>query len=134
MILELDAELLRMFGHMSIRLAPLATYISICLLCFGTSVFFVPGVRDKETEREKASKGLPPTDADSTHCLTLPKVSIDTKGTNAIWARRLRYIQRQKGLIHAAQPSQGHLLLVRVSGRGDPLYLQGQQDSSLISA
>lgn len=85
--------------------------------------------REWQTKRQrvtpvKKSRGLPPTAADSTHGLTLHKVRIDTKGTSAIWARRLRYIHRQKGLIQAAQPSQGHLLLQRVSGRKDPLHLQ----------
>lgn len=44
----------------------LETYVSAPVL--------EPRARDKETEREKASKGLPPTEADSMHCLTLPKV------------------------------------------------------------
>ncbi|CAB1421206.1 unnamed protein product [Pleuronectes platessa] len=79
----------------------------------------------------EASRGLPPTGADSAHGLTLQKVSVHTKGTKAIWAMRLRYIQRQWGLIHAVQPSQGHLLLVRVSGRGDPLYLQEPPTSKM---
>lgn len=92
--------------------APLVTWK--CLFCFASvssllyrrlfevkwiDVLRNKSTRDKETDRErerlmKASRGLPPTEADSAHCLTLQKVSIDTKGTKAIWAR-LRYIQRQ---------------------------------------
>lgn len=54
-------------------------------------------------EWRRESKGLPPTELDS--ALILLKVSIDTKGVNAIWARRLRYIHKQKGPIHSASPA-----------------------------
>lgn len=109
-----------------IRLFFLATYVS-------APVF---ELRDKETEREKASKRLPPTEADSMHCLTLPKVSVDTKGTNAIWARRLRYIQRQKGLfVHRpAQPGPSALGVSEWERRppGPPGTAGFQSDISII--
>lgn len=97
-------------------------------------------VGDKETDGDEDGGALPPTTALG---LALLKVRADTKAEDAIWARRLRYVRRQKGFSDSAWPSQGHLLLVRVSGRGDPPQththtlqqdLQNQQDSSIISA
>lgn len=101
-------------------------------------------VGGKETDGDEDGRALPPTAALG---LALLKVRADTKAENAIWARRLRYVRRQKGLSDSAWLSRGHLLLVRVSGRGDPPMppphththtlqqnLQNQQDSSIISA
>lgn len=111
-----------------IRVVLLETYVSPPVL--------EPRARDKDTEREKASKGLPPTEADSMHCLTLPKVRVDTKGTNAIWARRLRYIQRQKGLfVHRpAQPGPSALGVSEWERRppGPPGTAGFQSDISII--